>query len=503
MNNPTRITAGLGAVAAFILIPGCGGDGNRTAGIDGTGATPPPPSPTPAVAVGTVTAFGSVFVNGIRFETDAADFTIDGESGTQSDLGIGDVVIVTGTIDGDDTTTGSATSVTFDDAVEGPVQAVDAAAGTLVVLGRTVLVTPATSFDDSIQPPSIDGLMPDQVVEVSGLIRSDGTIEATRIEPKPASLEWETTGLVSGHDGGALTFIIDALTVDYGTAALSDFPGGVIADGDLVEVKGQTTLGPGGELIATRVEFRGDRLGAAAGDRVEIEGFITRFATASDFDVAGTPVTTDAQTQFEGGSAADLGLDIKVEVEGTISADGTLAATKVDIRRARAVRLFAAVDSTSPASGGVPGTGSFVALGITIEVDGLTRREDKRDDVSPFGVSELAVGDFVEVRGTEFPAGSGQLLAGRLERDDADDTELQGFVTDVNEPDLTVLGVTIMTDAGTVFRDANDLTISASQFFADVIAASGNDAGSLVKATGREVAPQMIAADEVEFEFEL
>ena len=204
------------------------------------------------------------------------------------------------------------------------------------------------------------------------------------------------------------------------------------------------------------------------------------------------PVTTNNATVFEGGVAADLGLDIKVEAEGTIDANGVLVATKIDIRRASAVRLVALIDSVAPSGD------SFVALGITINVDELTRIEDKSDmDMEPFSVGDLVAGNYVEVRGMEFPAGSGDILASLIEREDPDtETELQGFVTTPGEPSFEILGVTITTNGATQFEDAAETVISSAQFFGAL------QQGSLVKASGLEVADQAITADEVEFENE-
>ena len=56
--------------------------------------------------------------------------------------------------------------------------------------------------------------------------------------------------------------------------------------------------------------------------------------SSTDFDVNGFPVTTDGQTVFEfeddsPATPADLGLNIKVEVEGRVDAMGVLVADKV------------------------------------------------------------------------------------------------------------------------------------------------------------------------------
>src|SRR4030095_8616089 len=98
-----------------------------------------------------------IFVNGIEFETEDASFTVDDNPGTESDLKIGQVVRVTGTID-DNGSTGSADDVVFDNEVEGEITSVDVAGGQIIVLGQVVLIDGSTVFDDSFADPSINGL---------------------------------------------------------------------------------------------------------------------------------------------------------------------------------------------------------------------------------------------------------------------------------------------------------------------------------------------------------
>ncbi len=475
----------LGSLVLF-AISACGGGG-----YGGQGGDSPPPSGgivRTGMAVGPIATFGSVVVNGVRYSTAGATITVDDSPGTESDLRVGQVVRIRGELDAG-LTTGTASSVSFDDNVEGPVQTIDAAGSSLVVLGQTVRVGAGTSFDDDIQPASLAGLVVGDIIEVSGLVMADGGIAATRIEKKPAGAPFEVHGVATALDTVNRRFNLNALVVDYATAQLDDFPGGQIANGQAVEAKG-STLDANGVLNATRVEFEGPLVNVPTGDRVEIEGFITRFASAQDFDVAGMPVTTGAATVFEGGTAADLGLNVKVEVEGNVTAGGAIAATKVDIRRATAVRVTALLDSVNTAGN------SFVMLGITVNVDALTRLEDKSAaDVRPLTLGALNAGDYVEVRGAELPAGSGRILAAILERDDPDtETILQGFVTSVSNPSFTILGVTIQTGGATVFRDTNDLPIPAAEFFGRVAT------GTLVKAKGLESSSTTIVADEVELE---
>ena len=418
-------------------------------------------------------------MNGVRYDTGSASFEIDGSVGSQSDLSVGDVVVVRGTID-ENGQNATAQSVTFDDLVEGPISAIDVTASTVTVLGQTVRIDADTSFDDNISPPSIDGLSVGDIIEISGFLLADGIINATRIEAKPAGSEFELTGTVSNLS--ATTFEINGFAVDFSGAQLDDFPSGAIEDGQRVEAKG-TTLGASGELIATRVEFKGSDLDVNDGDQAEIEGFITRFASATDFDVEGVPVTTTANTVYENGTEADLALNRKVEVEGAVDANGVLVASKVELKQAGFIRIEGLVDAVD--------TSSVTIFGIQIAVDANTRIEDKSDaDVEPFSLANINVGDYLETRGFEDATG---VVATRVEREDFDgEVAIRGFVDSVSDPNFEILGVLIETNGATVFRDLNEQVIQAADFFSQAD-------GRLVEAEG---APSNggILADEVEFE---
>lgn len=489
----THIKIFLASIVLVTLgLAGCGSSSG------GGGSNPPPPPPTDGItrtgvsfAVGPITGFGSVIVNGITYDTNAATFTMDGQAATQADFSVGHMVVIQGTIDNDNTNA-VATSVDFDENVEGPVSSVDVLAGTLIVLGQTVQIAATTSIDDSC-PADLEDLLAVAAVEVSGPVRADGTIEATRIECKNILDELEVNGVVSDLDTGAMTFMINALVVDYSTAALDNFPGGTISDGDPVEAKDSNggPLGANGELVATRVEYKGNRFDDNEGDHIEVEGFITRFVSPTDFDVSGIPVTTITGTVFEGGTAGDLGLNLKIEAEGEFDTSGVLNATKIEIKDSTAVRVTGLVDSVSG--------DTLQVLGINITTDTLkTRFEDKLLDVDPFRIGDLNPGDYVEVRGQEMPVG--EIFAFLLERDDIDTrTELRGFVEagGVARPILTVFGVTIETNGSTVFRDDDENVFpSADDFWTAV------GEGSLIEAQGTEIGAQVLLATEVELESE-
>ena len=478
------------ATATALLVAACGGGGG---GGDSISAAPPPAANPPPVGnektvfvTGAIAGFGSVIVNGVRYDTTGTEVRIEDRTGAVSELRVAHVVRLEGKVD--DRGQARATRIEQQALIRGTVQAVDATAGTVLVAGQKVRVDDDTSFDDSIRGAAIGGISVGERIEVHGFSASSGEARATRIEkPDAADGEVEVTGIVTGLDSVARRFRVGNLAVDYSAATLEGFGTTGLRDGDRVEAKGQSFLADGA-LRATRVEKEDDAPRSSAGGEAEVEGLVTRFVSAADFSVAGQRVTTTAATAFVGGTASDLKLDVKVEVEGRLDSAGVLAAAKVVFKRAASVRLAGPVEAVSATDG------ILRVLGITIVVDAATRKEDKEDkndDDRSFAVSDLRIGDWVEVRGYPDPAGTGRLKATRLERDEADDeVELRGPVESVQAPRLRIFGVDIETTPATQFED-EDVRVDSATFFARAagqsVAVEGSWNGSLLVARKAEI----------------
>lgn len=488
-------------VLAGLLFSSCGGgSGGATNTFDDSGGAV---TSDRIITIGTISRFGSLIVNGVQFDTSLASVIIDGQPGTLSDLSVGQIVLIKG-VSEDSAATVTADSIVFDDNVEGPIASIDPLSDSFVVLGQTILVDANTSFDGTLE--WVEGITEDffegnigsvgDFVQVSGLVTADGTIHATRITDTLPGGEFEVTGTVSNPN--AQMFVINNLTVDFSAAMLLDFPGGSISDGDLVEAVG-TVLGAGGELVATIVEFKGGESIGVAGDDVEIEGYITRFNTAADFDVSQFRVMSDSSTVFEGGVAEDLGVNTKVEVEGELDAAGVLVATKISNRHTPPVWISALVRSVSTDDESLAlmeiATRAPIPRILTVNTDLLTRLEDKSNQaLEQFAVIDIDVGDFVEVRGHEIPIGSRTVLASNLERINClsspftcnQRVAVQGFVEWVSRspPAYQILRLEIDTDwtifsedEGVLLDEAGD-RISHTEFFERV------RVGSLVRVWG-------------------
>ncbi|MBL8197971.1 MAG: hypothetical protein JNJ67_03460 [Chromatiales bacterium] len=482
-----KLKRGFGATGLTGLVLGLvvacgGGGGGGVAGIDRLGVT-----------TGTINGFGSIIVNGVEYETNAADFDIDDGPGSQSELKVGQQVTIQWD-SSDDGVTRNAQSVSYDDLLEGPIDSIDPGAQTLVILGQVVIVDAATSFDDEIVPRDLTGLELDDVVEVSGLIDANGVIRATRIDFSDSSDDFEVRGVVESLDTDDSTFIINGLTVDYFDVINPP----ALANGLFVEVEGDTF--DAGILYAIRVEIEDDDIsGADEGDDGELEGYITDFVSATNFSVSGVPVTTNGQTIYEHGVVGDLALNVKVEVEGELNSSGVLVARQVEFKSGdddddgdddsidgRVAGNVTAVNA---------GAGTLAIAGVAVTVTAETRFEDQTGAVGQFfGLDDISVGNYVEVRGD--PGTGATLTAVILERDAAD-TEglLRGPASAVNgvARSLSILGVPVTTDGGTVYRDDDDNAISATTFFAAI-------------SNGSEVEAQFtqgggaIVADELELE---
>jgi len=439
-----------------LWLAGCGGGGGSTE-ISSVST----PSSAVGISSGTITGFGSVFVNGVKFNTDNATiFRGDDQLNDVRELEIGMIVRVEGSIDDK-----IASSVHFEEDVKGPADG-PASDNSFSVMGQTVITDAGTVFNNT----SLAGIAAGDILEISGLRNANDDIVARFIERKtnPANVNrYSVIGKVRGLDTTGRTFRIDGLTVSYGAANVNDFPSGNPTEGQLVEVKDDSkAYVPGSSsLAATEVEPQ-NRLGTAgvSGAKAEIESIVTRVNSSSEFEIGGILVRTTASTLFLFGTPNNIVVGARLEVEGVISS-GVLEAVKVKFEDNDA-RIQANVDS-----GGVNvEDGTVTLLGIPASITGETDLEDQRDGVSPFSLSDIQAGDYLEIRG--FIGANGAFVATELRRDDDDskvEIRARASQKDPVAGTVTVLDVTVNSSGNTQFRGFDDQPISASQFFDAIV----------------------------------
>lgn len=431
MNNKFKLSALASALALTLAACGGGSGTGDIAGIGGSGYT----------STGTITGFGSVYVNGIKYETDDTAFDVEGISATQNELAIGMVVRVEGTVNADGQT-GTATRIVFDDDLQGPVANLLADAAnpdikTFSLLGIPVQVDRRrTEFDDD-DGFSFDTLTEGNTVEVSGFFDATGTLNATYIDRENNLDEVKIQGAIA--DLTETTFVINGQIIDFNTAQLDDDL--QLADNLWVKVEG--TLDNNSVLIASEIELRDDDFNDD--DDIEIEGFISDFASNGDFKVNGISVDASNVTLSD---YVALGNNVWVEVEGTY-VNGVLVADEIELRDGE-IELNAIIDQVND-----DGSFSVTLGGQTIEVK--TGYETKFDYAD--GASQLSRGQFVEIDGYQIDANTVFALEVDVEDASDDGNELQGIYQGTNEAKdvIKILNLEFSVDENTDFGDLGSM----------------------------------------------
>ena len=381
------------ALLYCLLLTSCGGGGGLSAGggIDGSGI----------MSAGVVSAFGSIVVNGTRFDTSEAEIIVNGVQGVGDDfvlanLDIGRVVTVEGTIS-QDGLNATADRVVYSDNVAGPVTSVGIPDLTtndmeIMVMGQIVVVNFLTKFKPDTY--GYYSIAPNDMVNVSGYLDDTGAIRATFIEntgvfsPGPGiPVEVEVKGHVMNlqNSGPAKTFEINDLTVNY-TSIAGDLPQGIPAEDQFVEVEGTLdTLG--GVMVATDIEL-GDDLDGEDVDEFEIMGFVTEIISTVgiiEFKIGNQEVHVDPATAvFVDGDVNDIDWGKKLEAEGRLEG-GILYAEEIEFWASDQIEVEDYVTA-------VVSVNEFTLGQQDIETDNQTVFEGVQPD-------QIQVGMLIEVKG--------------------------------------------------------------------------------------------------------
>jgi len=470
INSMMLVLAGAGLAACG----GGGGGGGDT--VTGTEST----------TVGTITGFGSIYVNGIEFETGGSRYRVDDEDAfDDSALAVGMKVKITGTIHSDGRT-GTASSVYYDDDIEGPIDAgslvdVDADTRRFTILGVTVTASAVTTvYDDGA---TFASLAEGQKLEVSGYF--DGTtLLASRIELQDdLDNEYEIKGTVSSYDGSSVS-----LTLQNGaTAGPYPLAAGVVLDipadptGMFVELR---LVDDGSGLSVIRIEADDDDLLDDDAGEVSVRGVLADDGNGGLL-INGIPLVTGPGTEYEPASlAGNLAADMEVKVEGRMQ-DGTLLASEVEAEHG-SIEIAARVISVSAtdAKNGVVTLDLGNGQSLDVHTDNGTRFEDDSsmdlNDDDSFDLDELLPGsDFLAIEA--YADDTGALRATGIEREgDTGDTRLEApldaWETDVS---ITLLGIRYEVGAGTRY-ELHDTSSDAATFFGSL------DVGDTIKVRDSE-----------------
>lgn len=381
-NSPARRRAlglGLGLAASAAGLAGCGGG----AGTGGTGDTTGA-----GFAAGAISGFGSVIVNGVRYDDSRARVEDDaGGLRSASELRLGMTTEIASSAvqrNAAGLLVATANTIRFASELLGPVSQVDRTQNTLTILGQTVRLSVATVIDDRL-PGGINAVAVGSVVEVYGYF--DGSVYiATRLEPvTTAPAAFRLRGPVQSLNTGNRTLRIGTAGIGglvFSYAGVANPPSD-LGNGRFVRLVLGIAASAGLWPITA---FRSGQTTVADATEAKLEGRITAFTSAAGFSVNGQAV--DAS----GVSVAGLALGVRVEVEGTVRS-GVLRATQLKIESEDQVKADG-VDLRGPIERIDRALRRFVLRGSTVSfaVAGI-----RYDDGSE---NDLAVGRNVEVRGS-------------------------------------------------------------------------------------------------------
>lgn len=443
------IASGIAALLT-LAASGCNTTTVAGGGSGGTGATA-------VVSHGSISDIGSIWVNGVRYDTTGASITLaDGSSfidqsgsagGTLLQPGM--IVTVSGTRDGQ---LGQAGQVVYHRGLLGPIAAVAPLTGrpsAVMVLGQRILIDVASGVT-RLEPA--DGWVPapDDWVEVSGFARPDGVFHASYLRHITPRAEALVDGRVTALDPSAWTYMVNGATLVAAPVAY-DLP----AVGTQVAVSG--VPGPSGELLASMPpEVRPPHLPGEPGVEVELEGVVTAAPVGGEFMVAGQGVVVNGDTRYKGGSVGELVVGTLVEVEGTLNATGRVEAIQVHFKDA--IEIEAVIARYDGDSFTLAGLGS----GLVVHVDAARTRL--------LGDLVLAEQQPVKLRGRAIAGDGTAVLATVIEAGSAEQVQLQGMLEQValEAGWFRVLGTEVaMADIGRF--ELRDVTVDAPTFFAQVV----------------------------------
>jgi Domain of unknown function (DUF5666) len=475
-------------LAVAIVLAGCGGSDGALVG----NAPPPPPAASTTTTVGKITGFGSIYVNGIEFDTSGATYQVDDAQGADdSALAVGMVVKVRGTRSADGKS-GTATDIFYDDDIEGVVQnigidATDSSVMVFQVMGVSVMANAnTTNFEGEDDANfSFATIANGDHVEVSGEYKGD-VLVASYIEKQEAGdNDFEVRGTVDQYNGTDRFVLIlrNSSTLNILLEAGAVIPNAGIVNGQFVEVEGTIPdpVAVPAELLATKVELEDNDRFDNDDDEVSLRGFLNFNVDAETWSVNEVVLAFDANTEYKPAtlreSIADRSADgLYVEVEGEFRND-VLLVDEIESERDE-LEFKGDVESVTaagPRDGTITLTFGAATGSVTVTVTSETMFRDD-DATARYNLSNVMVGDKIEVKA--MPGDDGVIYAISLHLEDDLGYEVEGTVDAIDDVSITVAGITFGVTVSTFFE--NDVPSVGEQ--AEVEDENGDGIADVVEA---------------------
>lgn len=415
---------------------GTGGGGGGTGGGSSGGDDDGRDGDDGGAIIGTLTDASRLEVN---FDTDLSlgniDIFIDGIPADSSELEDGMVVTL---VTEEDTPNNLATATVIQlDANHlfvGPVTSTNP----FSVFTQPIVTTADTELE-AISGENVANLSVGDVVRVSGFDNRVGGILATRVDTPPGGFAlWKLRGVVENLVANDSFTIADQTIVLNGVVA--DCGEDELAEGDYVEVTAtpDDSFDTGDDLTSTlTVSCITVALPALRNNDEDVdflpaqmEGIVSSVRSITEIMVDDQTVEIDSDVVYFGGTANDLVIGSKIEVEGTYNIDTQELAAETIIYHERRIFIEAPLRSQD-----ITVNESVNFFGVEIPITGLTVDDDL---IVSSGVANNQVRLFGFTDEDQNPYAIQLSVEGAI---DDEDVTVQGPVSRVGSSEVEILGI--------------------------------------------------------------
>jgi hypothetical protein len=354
----------------------------------------------------------SINVNGVTYSSAGSE--VDNEEGGELDVGM--VVTVDGTMD-EEGQTGHAHKIHYEAEIKGVVITNDVTGSdTLNVMGQTVLVDDMTMYVSELPDyTTLESIPVNSYVEVSGFMRMDGTLKATRIELVSQAY---TAGMVLKVKGkitevGDMYFTINGLTVMYDentelvNLTQEDLMAGICVKVESTQAFDSDTM----NLVADSITSKHHGVDAEQGDKIQLYGEVTSDGVTDNlFVLNDQPVMLTEHTHYVHGTMADIVKGAMLQAKGRLDENNVLVAEMIKFQKPHDVIISGIVDAVNADEN------YLQVMGAMVYVDGTTWLKDHPQyapnhpqnpgaavmgdsEMQSFGLADIEAGNFVMVHG--------------------------------------------------------------------------------------------------------
>ena len=362
-------------------------------GIEGTGMIAD--AENQLITYGPITQFGSIYVNGIKYEIDDAELEFVNGTGT-SELSIGMMVQVNADWQQQINGVFNAQKVTFDHQVEGPIKTIvhQGEITLLEILGSTIVIASNTIIDKSISGAFKVGA----VVSVSGITNAKGQLLATyialRSENYSEGQQIELESSIDSINERDQILHLNTMDVDVSWATWKKGSLQTVVVGTRVEVVGQYDVASM-RVIANQVRVKNNNLSVNKGNKLNIDTIISRYQSIKQFHLNGYSANA-FEAEFLSGEPSNLANGVRVRATGWINADGIFEVHTLRIKQNVNFAVKVQVNSINRAAGEI----SFLNLTAYTQPDTVYQSKLKSPN-KYFSIDDIQPGDWIEIKGVE------------------------------------------------------------------------------------------------------